>query len=83
MQGLLNDKMNVEVVGQNFLATSPIAGVPEPDFVDVAVPVQAPAQAAASSSSPAQVATFYYTLDLVSYEMQLLWIPTCFYLIRG
>ena len=48
--------MNVEVVGQNFLATSPTAGVPEPDFVDVAAPIQAPAQAAAPLSSPAQVA---------------------------
>ncbi len=54
LQSLLSDK-SAEVVGQNFLAISPTAGVPEPDFVEM--PAQAPAPAAMPLASPMQVAS--------------------------
>lgn len=50
LQSLLDDQ-NAEVIGENFLAVSPTAGVPEPDFVDM----PAPAQAAALLATPSQV----------------------------
>lgn len=53
LQSLLSDK-TAEVVGEDFLAISPTAGVPEPGFSEM--PAQAPAQATALLASPVKVA---------------------------
>ena len=72
LQSLLSDK-SAEVVGESFLAISPTAGVPEPDFVEM-MPAQASAPAAAPLVSPVQVAS----LPQMSFlrECQLLRSPT-------
>ena len=49
LQSLLSDK-TAEVVGENFLAISPTAGVPEPDFFEMLAP------ATALLASPVKVA---------------------------
>jgi hypothetical protein len=51
LQSMLDDK-SAEVIGENFLAVSPTAGVPEPDFVDMPAPAQAAALLATLSQVP-------------------------------
>jgi hypothetical protein len=51
LQSLLDDK-SAEVIGESFLAVSPAAGVPEPDFVDMPAPAQAAALLATLSQVP-------------------------------